>query len=240
MNAILAPSLLSADFANLGRECKTLENAGIKWLHLDIIDGQFAPNITFGFPVISALRYLTGMFFDTHLMIENPERFYENFAKAGADLLVPHIEGMTHPQRSLFKIRDLKMRAGIALNPDTDISVLRWLLPYLDMILVMGVNPGFSGQSYLFSTLEKVRECRAYLIKHGFGNLPIEVDGGVNLVNALDLATAGATILVSGSAFFKIGNAELALSQYDNALKNARLSAFNSEALAQTLLWQHF
>lgn len=239
MKAIIAPSLLSADFANLGFECQQLEKAGIKWLHLDIIDGMFAPNITFGFPVLKALRPLSSMIFDAHLMIEEPDRYFETFALAGADIIVPHIECMKHPCRSLMKIRELNLKAGIALNPGTDFSCLRWLLPYLDLVMIMGVNPGFSGQHYIEETEIKVKECRSFLVKHGYGALPIEVDGGISPENAASLASAGASILVSGSSFFKFGNSATALKKYSSALENAFLANASEKALECADSWRH-
>lgn len=203
MKAILSPSLLSANLANPQAELSALRSQGLSWIHLDVMDGVFVPNITFGAPVIKALRAGSALFFDTHLMIENPDRHLADFARAGADLCVVHMETLKHAQRTLAEIRKLGMKAGIALNPATDIEACRWLLPDIDLILIMGVNPGFSGQSFIPQTMEKIRECRDFLRKHHYdGRIPIQVDGGVNLKNAACLVEAGADILVSGSAFF--------------------------------------
>lgn len=222
MNEILSPSLLSADFTNLAKECAGLEMAKVKWLHLDIMDGLFVPNITFGAPIIKALRKISPLFFDTHLMIEKPERYFEDFVKAGCNLLIPHIETMSHPQRGLTFIRNLGVKAGIALNPSTPLTEIRWLLPNVDLILIMCVNPGFSGQSFIPQSLEKISECRSFLNDMGYPNIVIEVDGGVNLTNTANLIEAGANVLVSGSAFFNIQNASLALKKFEEIFASVK------------------
>ena len=153
---ILSPSLLSANFGKLGEECQALEQAGVPWLHLDVIDGLFAPNITFGTPVIASLRKTSRLFFDVHLMIEQPERYLAEFKDAGADMLVVHEESTLHLQRTLAEIRRLGMKAGVALNPATPLSVLDYVLDDVDMVLIMSVNPGFGGQKFLPATFRKV------------------------------------------------------------------------------------
>ncbi|MDR1945871.1 MAG: ribulose-phosphate 3-epimerase [Desulfovibrio sp.] len=198
---ILAPSILSADFGNLERELHALEEAGLTWVHFDVMDGCFVPNITFGPPVIKRLRKSSGLFFDVHLMIAAPERFLEAFAEAGADMLVVHVEAAGHLDRTLREIKSMGMKAGAALNPSTPVYALENVIPLLDLALIMSVNPGFGGQSFIPGSLGKVRALRAMLREPG-GQALIEVDGGVDPENTPDLINAGAEVLVSGSAFF--------------------------------------
>jgi ribulose-phosphate 3-epimerase len=199
---ILAPSLLSADFGNLERELASLREAGISWAHWDVMDGMFVPNITFGPPVIKRLRRSSSLFFDVHLMIEAPERYLADFADAGADLLVVHVEASRHLDRTLREIRRLGMRAGAALNPSTPVSAVEEVADALDLVLIMSVNPGFGGQTFLPRSLDKIRELAGLLRRRGSAAL-IEVDGGVDPGNAGELTRAGADVLVSGSAFFR-------------------------------------
>lgn len=196
---ILSPSLLSADFGNLEQTLKDLEKAGISWVHWDVMDGLFVPNITFGQHVIKLLRPKTKLFFDVHLMIEQPERYLEDFKKAGADMLVIHAEATKHIQRTLAEIRRLGMQAGISLNPATPLNILDYVLDDVDMVLLMSVNPGFGGQSFLPTTYEKVRTLKKML---GNRKCHIQIDGGVTPENTTELTKAGADVLVSGSAFF--------------------------------------
>lgn len=198
---ILAPSLLSADFGRLAEELDELERAGLAWVHFDVMDGRFVPNITFGPPVIRALRRASGLFFDVHLMIEEPERYLEDFAEAGANLLVVHAEASRHLDRTLREIRRLGMKAGVAINPSTPVSALENVVELLDLVLIMSVNPGFGGQSFIPRSLEKIRET-AELLRAQNGKGIIEVDGGVDPANTPALLRAGAAALVSGSAFF--------------------------------------
>lgn len=199
---ILSPSLLSADCGNLAETLKNLESAGVKWVHWDVMDGQFVPNITFGQHVIKGLRPASGLFFDVHLMIERPERYLSEFRDAGADMVVVHAEATKHLQRTLAEIRRLGMKAGVALNPATPLSVLDYVTDDVDMVLVMSVNPGFGGQKFLPATLRKVAELRAKLNDAGRSDCLVQVDGGVNIENTGALVQAGADVLVSGSAFF--------------------------------------
>ncbi len=199
---ILSPSLLSADCGNLAETLRNLEAAGVKWVHWDVMDGQFVPNITFGQHVIKGLRPASGLFFDVHLMIEQPERYLADFKAAGADMLVVHTEATVHLQRTLAEIRRLGMKAGAALNPSTPLSVLDYVLEDVDMVLIMSVNPGFGGQKFLPATFCKVAELRAKLNAAGRSDCLVQVDGGVNVDNTGALVEAGADVLVSGSAFF--------------------------------------
>ena len=198
---ILSPSLLSADFGNLERELQLLENSGVLWAHWDVMDGVFVPNITFGPPVIRRLRMASRLFFDVHLMIREPERYLAEFADAGADMLVVHVESTTHLDRTLREIRLLGVKAGAALNPSTPVNALDEVLDLLDMVLIMSVNPGFSGQSFLPRSVGKIARVAA-MLQTARSDARIQVDGGVDPGNTPELVRAGADVLVSGSAFF--------------------------------------
>lgn len=199
---ILSPSLLSCDFGRMAEELAALEDGGLKWVHWDVMDGRFVPNITLGPPIIKALRKDSGLFFDVHLMIEEPERYVEAFADAGADMIVVHAEATRHLERVCAQIKDAGCQAGVALNPATPVEAVRYLVPQLDMALIMSVNPGFGGQSFIPFSMDKIRELAALRDARNQDML-IQVDGGCTPENTAELVAAGADCLVSGSAFFK-------------------------------------
>jgi len=198
---ILSPSLLSSDFGRLAEELVALEGAGLKWVHWDVMDGLFVPNITIGPLVIKALRKRSNLFFDVHLMIERPERYLADFVDAGADLVCVHAEATVHLERAVAEVARLGAKPAVALNPATSLDMVEYLLPQLSMVLVMSVNPGFGGQSFIPFSLEKIRRLKSMILKQGAQTL-IQVDGGVTVENCGELVRAGADVLVSGSAFF--------------------------------------
>jgi ribulose-phosphate 3-epimerase len=199
--AIIAPSILSADFSRLGEEIQAVIKAGADWIHLDVMDGHFVPNITIGPPVIGALRKLTTLPFDVHLMIAQPERYLEDFAKAGADIISVHAEVSPHLHRTLSEIRRLGCRAGVVLNPSTPPEAIAYVLDEVDMVLLMTVNPGFGGQKFIAGMVPKLVRLRE-AIDRANKPITIEVDGGVNLDTIKTLAQAGADVFVAGSAIF--------------------------------------
>jgi ribulose-phosphate 3-epimerase len=197
----IAPSILSADFSCLADEIKRVEQAGANLLHIDVMDGHFVPNLTFGSPVVTAIRKTTQLPFDVHLMITNPQDFIQSFAKAGANYLTVHVETTSHLHKVLQEIHSSGMKAGVALNPATPLAVIEEVLAHIDLILIMSVNPGFGGQTFIPATLHKLQRLRALLDNNNL-DTEIEVDGGITVANAAQVAAAGATILVAGSAIY--------------------------------------
>jgi len=199
--AIIAPSLLSANFLRLGDECRMLNESQADWFHLDVMDGRFVPNISFGLPVISAIRKATTKICDVHLMIEEPGKFAEDFKKAGADILSVHIEACPHLHRNIQQIKSLGMKAGVAINPHTPVELLIDVLPDIDVVCMMSVNPGFGGQKFIPRTMDKIRKLRQMIDEAKLSTL-IEIDGGVTLENAGEIMHAGAHVLVAGNTVF--------------------------------------
>jgi ribulose-phosphate 3-epimerase len=200
--AIVAPSFLSANFLNLEADCKMINESEADWFHLDVMDGRFVPNITFGPMIIEFIRKTTTKFFDVHLMILEPEKYAEDFKRAGADMLTVHEECCVHLHRNIQQIKSLGMQCGVALNPHTPVESLKEVLDDVDMVLIMSVNPGFGGQKFIPNTLNKIRTLRRMINERGIAT-KIEIDGGVTLENATAIVKAGADVLVAGNTVFK-------------------------------------
>lgn len=213
----LAPSILSADFARLLEDVKKVEKAGCEYLHIDVMDGHFVPNITLGPGIVKSLRKDVDMVFDAHLMIENPDNYIKEFADAGCDIIVVHQEACTHLHRTIQNIKSHGIKAGVALNPATPIETIKYVLQDVDMVLLMSVNPGFGGQSYIPVVTEKIKELKALIDEMNL-DIDIEVDGGVKPSNIAEVVNAGANVIVAGSAIFNAGN-------IDEAVKSLRENA---------------
>ena len=213
----LAPSILSADFARLLEDVKKVENAGCEYLHIDVMDGHFVPNITLGPNVVKSLRKDVDMVFDAHLMIENPDQYIKEFVDAGCDIIVVHQEACRHLHRTIQNIKSYGIKAGVSLNPATPIETIKYVLQDVDMVLLMSVNPGFGGQSYIPVVTEKIKELKALIDKMNL-DIDIEVDGGVKPSNIAEVVNAGANVIVAGSAIFNAGN-------IDEAVKSLRENA---------------
>ncbi len=209
----LSPSILAADFSNLGNDVKKVENAGAEYLHIDVMDGHFVPNISFGGCVISALRSISNMVFDVHLMIYNLEKYIPEFCKAGADIITFHIEATQEPEKIIDLIRKNGKRVGISIKPGSPFATVKSFMDKVDMLLIMTVEPGFGGQKLIPQTIEKIKEARAYCIENSL-NVDIEVDGGINSSNYKLCTDAGADILVAGSAVFGASDIEKAVKQF--------------------------
>ncbi|MCW3079626.1 ribulose-phosphate 3-epimerase [Segetibacter sp.] len=209
---IIAPSLLAADFLHLGDQCKMLNESEAEWFHLDVMDGRFVPNISFGLPVIEQIRKTTRKILDVHLMIVEPEKYVEAFKNAGADILSVHIEACPHLHRNIEQIKSLGMKVGVAINPHTVTSALSDILHLIDVVNLMSVDPGFGGQKFIEFTLEKIKQLRTVIDERRL-NVLIEIDGGVTLENARSIVNAGADVLIAGSTVFKSADPITAIAQ---------------------------
>lgn len=213
----LAPSILSADFSNLIKDIKEVESAGCEYLHIDVMDGMFVPNITLGPIVVKSLRKKVDMVFDVHLMIEEPDRYIKDFIDAGADLVTVHLETTKHLDRTVQLIKSNKAKVGVALNPATPVNLLEDIIKEIDMVLIMSVNPGFGGQSFIENSIKKIKEVRELIIKNNL-DIDIQVDGGINENNIKEVVEAGANIIVAGSGIFGKENREEAVYNLRNKL----------------------
>ena len=217
MDHLVSPSLLAANFGNLDSDVKMVNNSEADWVHLDIMDGVFVPNISFGFPVIKAVKRIAVKPLDVHLMIVDPDRYLNQFCEVGANNLTVQYEACTHLNRSVAEIRNLGMKAGVAINPHTPVMLLKNILPYINMVLIMTVNPGFGGQIFIKESYNKIIELRK-MIDTGHYNVLIEVDGGIDTANAIDLVEAGANVLVAGSSVFKSKDPAKTISRLKNLI----------------------
>jgi len=214
----IAPSILSADLANLASEVKEVAEGGADWIHVDVMDGHFVPNITIGVPVVECLKEVSPLPLDVHLMIERPEEFIEPFARGGADVLTVHVEVCHHLHRVIAQIKERGIKAGVAINPATPLGSLEEILDEVDLVLVMSVNPGFGGQEFIPGSLQKIKRLKDWLKERGLEAVEIEVDGGIKIENAAEVAKAGADILVSGSGIFGLKDRKEALRRMREAI----------------------
>ena len=213
---IVAPSVLSADFGNLQRDIEMLNQSEAEWIHIDVMDGVFVPNISFGFPVLQTIRKHTKKYCDVHLMIVQPEKYVQQFRDAGADMITVHYEAVTHLDSVIHQIKNTGASAGVALNPSTPVSVLKEVIHLLDLVLVMSVNPGFGGQKFITNATNKVKEAKALILSSG-SKAKVEVDGGVGIGNAKELIEAGADVLVAGNAVFGSADPAQTIAQIKNS-----------------------
>lgn len=219
MNRLIAPSILSADFANLQRDIEMLNDSEADWIHVDVMDGHFVPNISFGFPIIKAIKQYAKKPFDVHLMITNPDRYLEAFKDAGANHITVHLEGCTHLNRTIQSIKNVDCMAGVAINPHTPVILLDDMLEEIELVLIMSVNPGFGGQKFIPQTYKKIRELRA-MCQLRNPQLYIEVDGGVDASNSAELVEAGANVLVAGSSVFSATNPAMAIKELKHVTRH--------------------
>ena len=217
----IAPSILSADFKNLEQQIRQIEKGGADWIHLDVMDGHFVPNITFGPIVVKAIRAITKLPLDAHLMIENPDRYLDIFQKAGTNRLTVHVEACIHLHRTIQRIKELGMKAGVSLNPATHVSALKEILPTVNQVLVMTVNPGFGGQKFIQSTMKKVKDVSQMIIETE-KDIELEVDGGIDETNVRNLVHSGVTVIVAGHSIFSKQN-------ISKAVRDLRKAALNSK-----------
>ena len=218
MGHLVSPSILTADFGNLEREIKMLNGSTADWIHLDIMDGVYVPNISFGFPVIERVKKVATKPLDVHLMIVDPDRYLSNFRAAGADILTVHYEACVHLQRTVTEIRSLGMKAGVALNPHTPVALLKNIMPYIDMVLIMTVNPGYGGQAFIMDCYNKIVELRKMIDRAGHSIL-IQVDGGVDTKNASKLIKAGVDVLVVGNSVFSSADPSATIEKLKKLIK---------------------
>lgn len=211
--ALIAPSILASDFSRLGEEVRRISDAGCDWIHIDVMDGRFVPNITIGPAIIKSLRPYTNKPFDVHLMIEDPIRYVDDFIQSGADWLTVHAEGATHLHRLIYAIKDKGAKAGVAINPATNVNVLEPIIKDIDLVLVMSVNPGFGGQTFIEESLNKIRKVKQMIDEAGTSCL-IEVDGGITLENYKSIVEAGASVLVAGSSVFLADDLEKRIQEF--------------------------